>query len=101
MKKPKSIIIIAREWHDKINGNSYFSATVYVDDYLYARLPFQYGYGDCYIDVARDTMVQRGRLPKVPVYRYGMQQLWQYCQDNDIALHSEKVRVARQRDAKN
>ena len=40
-------ICIAKEWFDKVNGNSYWSARVedIENDITYA-FPFQYGYGD-------------------------------------------------------
>jgi hypothetical protein len=39
-----SIFISTKRWFDKVNGNSYFAARVYVDGVEVARLPFQYGY---------------------------------------------------------
>lgn len=40
--------IIAKEWFDKVNGNSYFSAQVFNDNKLVGSIPTQYGYGDTY-----------------------------------------------------
>jgi hypothetical protein len=39
-------IAITKEWHDKVNGNSYFSTNIedVEQDRTYI-LPFQYGYG--------------------------------------------------------
>jgi len=52
MNTVKTIDINAREWFDKVNGNSYFSAIVTVNYQLENEesfvLPFQYGYGDQY-----------------------------------------------------
>jgi len=52
----KTIDVQAKEWFDKVNGNSYFSAIVTIN---YGKkseqtviLPFQYGYGDHYRDMA-------------------------------------------------
>jgi len=48
----KTIDINAREWFDKVNGNSYFSAQIVIDYELPTHkkyfLPFQYGYGDSF-----------------------------------------------------
>lgn len=44
----KIIQVTAKEWFDKINGNSYFSAKIWLDDELIAVLPMQYGYSDTY-----------------------------------------------------
>jgi len=46
----KTIDINAKEWHDKINGNSYFSSDVILNYGMNSqetiKVPFQYGYGD-------------------------------------------------------
>jgi hypothetical protein len=47
-KTEKMIIIRGKEWFDKINGNSYFSAQVEYNGVIH-YIPFQYGYGDAYI----------------------------------------------------
>lgn len=51
--KVNTIDINAKQWFDKINGNSYFSGSVSVNygtpDAQTFELPFQYGYGDSYI----------------------------------------------------
>ena len=48
----KTIDINAKEWFDKINGNSYFAANITLnygmEDSKNIVLPFQYGYGDSY-----------------------------------------------------
>lgn len=44
----KNIHIEGRRWRDKVNGNTYHSARVFVDGELAAVAPFQYGYGDQY-----------------------------------------------------
>lgn len=38
------IWIKTKEWFDCINGNTYFSADVYLSSDLILKLPFQYGY---------------------------------------------------------
>ena len=49
----KTIDINAKEWHDKINGNSYFSSDVILNYGMNSqetiKVPFQYVYGDHYI----------------------------------------------------
>lgn len=49
----KTIDINAKEWRDKINGNSYFSSDVTLNYCMNTqetiKVPFQYGYGDHYI----------------------------------------------------
>lgn len=61
MKKNIKFIIHAKEWFDLINGNSYFSAIVTrVKDGKELRLPFQYGYGDHYIQMTFKAMKKEG-----------------------------------------
>ena len=49
----KTIDINAKEWRDKINGNSYFSSDVILNYGMNKqetiKVPFQYGYGDYYV----------------------------------------------------
>lgn len=51
--KIKTIDITAKEWFDKLNGNSYFSARVTINYGLKNEktiyIPFEYGYGDSFL----------------------------------------------------
>jgi len=51
-ERPTVIEVAAKEWLDKVNGNSYFSAVItmtFADkSEKQMVLPFQYGYGDHY-----------------------------------------------------
>jgi len=62
----KTIDINAKEWFDKVNGNSYFSARVTLDYGMENEqsfiLPFQYGYGDAYVYEALNELKQKGLL---------------------------------------
>ena len=55
-----TIDIQAREWFDKINGNSYFDCTVTFDFGLPTQrqflCPFQYGYGSAYESAAMEVV---------------------------------------------
>jgi hypothetical protein len=48
LHKDDTILIEGRRWFDRINGNTYHSATVYVNNEIIGREPFEYGYGDQY-----------------------------------------------------
>lgn len=63
-KIEKSLFIEGREWFDKVNGNSYFSARVWVDGEIVGVLPFQYGYGDQYEYEAHKWLLGEGYLPQ-------------------------------------
>jgi len=56
----KTLDINARSWFDKVNGNSYFSGQIVVnfglEDEKRFFMPFQYGYGDCYLWQAITTL---------------------------------------------
>lgn len=59
----RSVFVDGREWFDRINGNSYFSARIYVDGKEVARVPFQYGYGSAYEYAAAWALQDLGLLP--------------------------------------
>lgn len=89
--KIKTIDVQAKEWFDKINGNSYFSAVITLnfgmEDQKTIGVPFQYGYGDTYRQEAFEQLVKDGYI--FPTDK--QHTLWQYCQDNNIILrHSKK-----------
>tara|TARA_R100001163_G_scaffold26744_1_gene21735 strand:+ start:7533 stop:7979 length:447 start_codon:yes stop_codon:yes gene_type:complete len=62
IKKITSILVIAKEWRDKVNGNSYFATQItlnlggnYHDEMeqeVNFKIEMQYGYGDQYVDNA-------------------------------------------------
>jgi len=60
----RSLFIEGREWFDKVNGNSYFSARIWVDGGQVAILPFQYGYEDQYLYEAQNKLIELGYLPQ-------------------------------------
>ena len=70
--KIRTIDIHAKEWFDKLYGNSYFSGHVTVNygmpDAFYIDFPFQYGSGDHYVTVAMKLV--RAIYPKLPKYDY-------------------------------
>ena len=62
-KQMYKYIVIAKEWRDKVNGNSYFSAQIEsTEDGSKTKLPFQYGYGDQYKYEAVRDLVKEGLL---------------------------------------
>ncbi len=64
MEQIKTIDINAKEWFDKVNGNSYFSAEIVtnygMDDAKMYVLPFQYGYDDHYKHMAAKELFEQG-----------------------------------------
>ena len=94
----ETIEIQAKEWFDKTYGNSYFSARVYIDDQQVAILPFQYGYGDHYIDIANQYLIKND-LIKGERHSNGVwPSLWRYCEDHKIKLITFKQEKCLKRD---
>lgn len=61
-KIERSLFVEARLWFDKQNGNSYFSARVWVDGHIVSVLPFQYGYGTQYLYEANEELIRLGYI---------------------------------------
>ena len=71
-------VVQGRRWFDKVNGNSYFSGEVtlnygtkYVKSY---KMPFKYGYGSHYIDMAGELL--RKEVLKIEKPKQGYFILW-------------------------
>jgi hypothetical protein len=62
--KVQTIDINAKEWFDKVNGNSYFAGYVTINyghpDAQNINMPFQYGYGDSYQYAAMTLLKEKG-----------------------------------------
>lgn len=94
MRKPrikvKTIDVTAKEWFDKVNGNSYFSTIITIN---YSKktakiitMPMQYGYGDHYRDMAFKMLQELKYIPKQQTYV----SYWSYYdQHNIIARHNK------------
>ncbi len=70
--------IEAKEWRDRVNGNSYFAGTIKVNDKVYL-MPFQYGYDTQYEQEAKKLLTEFNVIS----CEYG-QSLRRYCLDNGI-----------------
>ena len=61
-----TIDINAKEWFDRINGNSYFAGSIVLnfgqDSQIKFTMPFEYGYGDFYIQKAMQTLNDAGLI---------------------------------------
>ncbi len=62
----KTIDIQAKEWHDRPNGNTYFSALITVNFGLeneeHFQLPFQYGYDEGYVYESLSMLKKAGLI---------------------------------------
>ncbi len=78
------IEVQGREWFDRVNGNSYCSARVLVDDELVVVIPFQYGYGHAFEQYAGEELA---RISVVFFEKYpngATETLRRYCARNNI-----------------
>lgn len=100
----KTIDINALEWFDKVNGNSYFSAVIIfnygTDQAKYIYLPFQYGYGSHYIDVANQELQEQGYIEYNRSINGCYYSLWRYCEENNIILRTNKKENCLKRELK-
>lgn len=88
--------VLVKEWFDKVNGNSYFSARVWVEDGLVVVLPLQYGYEEHGVYTAMQALAHH---PEFPDMRNG-ESYWRYCQDNQMKLDYQKESGCLKRDVK-
>ena len=58
-----AIRIEGRRWFQRTYGNTYHSVRIYQDGELLASLPYQYGYGDQYLQTALDWLKANGYAP--------------------------------------
>lgn len=101
----QTIDINVLEWFDKVNGNSYFAGNIVIDFALPTEktvpLPFQYGYGDHYKDMAGKELESRGLISLEHYDNGGSEAIWRYCERNGIILRTAKHENRRKRDLTN
>ena len=97
--KTKTIDINAKEWFDKINGNSYFAGTITLNYGMKTQetflMPFQYGYGSSYEQEAKNILTEFNKISS-----NWFQGLYTYCKDNNIILRSTIKRNSLKRELK-
>jgi hypothetical protein len=94
----KTITIRAKEWFDKANGNSYFSAVVEVEkenEVDVFKIPFQYGYGNHYETEVKAVLTEHNVIS----CEYG-QNLRRYCEKNNIEFNSSIETECKKRELK-
>jgi len=99
-KDIKRIELFAREWYDKTYGNSYFACEIYVNDELVHTLPFQYGYGNHYEDMA-NKWLKANVFSKQLVKKIDYRGLYTTCSEIiGCKLVSRKIENCLQRELK-
>ena len=84
------ISINARRWFDKTYGNTYHSVSVHVDGEFVAYAPFQYGYGEQYMQTAHQILQNKGFYPRTNKrLKSGVSEDWyNFCQDKRNKKHA-------------
>ena len=79
----KTIDLQAKEWFDKANGNSYFSAQITLnfgeETQKTINIPFQYGYGSYFEQAALNQLQCENLIPTNLISN-----LWYYCENHNI-----------------
>lgn len=95
-----NIRIDGRRWRDRINGNTYHAARVYVDGELAVTCPFQYGYGEHYHWTGWFALVEKLGLDAKRADNGNMESAWRWCERHGVKLEYEATDLPRQRDVK-
>jgi hypothetical protein len=94
-----TIDLQAKQWNDKVNGNSYFSAQITLnfgqDTQKIICLPFQYGYDSCYEYSALKALENENLIPA------GAGSLWSWCRENKVVFNSSKKEKCKKSEVKN
>lgn len=94
----ETVDVQAKEWFDRANGNSYFSCVVTVNfglrDAMVLVCPFQYGYGECYLQAARAALVDAGFSVS------GEVGLVRWCREAGVRLYHSIERNCKKREVK-
>ena len=103
LKLIKTIDINAKEWYDKINGNSYFAGYVVVNKGTKSEnifiMRFQYGYGEQYLHEGIKMVVDYYDLSK-NIVRYKGHAL-SFFRENNIQVNHKIKENCLQRELKN
>jgi len=63
-----NIEIHGKRWFQKTYGNTYHTARIYVGDELVVTTPIHYGYGDQYLQTAKEWLQRNGYTGDITVY---------------------------------
>lgn len=63
LKKGDTIQVLGKKWFDKVNGNTYHSVAVYVNNEFVGKNDFEYGYDRQYEETGRKILEQHYNMP--------------------------------------
>ncbi len=64
LKKGDDVLIIGRRWFDRVNGNTYHTAEVVVNDKVIGKSRMSYGYEEQYIQTGKEILLDHFELPE-------------------------------------
>ena len=95
---PKAILVIGHRWTDS-NGNTYHTATVYVDGTTIGPSPISYGYGTQYAETADNMLEAAGLMPGREHHKNGSSEAaWRYFERNGVKYGHHAIDVQRKKD---
>lgn len=100
--KIATIDIQAKEWFDKVNGNSYHSARITLnfglEDEKTICVPFTYGYEDHYLQSSAELLEKEGFIQPEKYDNGAKQSIVRYCREHGIDLRTSKQEGCKKRD---
>jgi len=97
--KIKTIDINAKEWFDKVNGNSYFAGTITLNYGMKSEetflMQYENGYGNYYEQKAKAILTQFNKISGT-----WSQPLSMYCRENKIIYRSSIIDKCKKRELK-
>lgn len=89
-KSMRTLSVDCLEWFDKVNGNSYFAARVYINlgesDEAQISIPYEYGYGEQYRQSALKVLTDAGYIHPSNTCT----NLYTYCKARNIPFSGTK-----------
>jgi antirestriction protein len=78
LKKGDVVFVVGRRWFDRVNGNTYHTAEVEVNGEYVGKSRMTYGYGDNYLETAKEILLEKYNFPKGMTERSSLFQLREY-----------------------
>ena len=96
----QSLMIIGRRWFQRGSGNTYHTATIYVDGKCIHKSEITYGYGEHFLHTAGEWLEANGYMPERRHWHNGgADPLWKYFRDDRGVNYSvETIDVDRKKD---
>ena len=64
LKKGDVVFVVGRRWFDRVNGNTYHTSEVEVNGKYVGKSRMTYGYGDNYLETAKEILLEKYNFPK-------------------------------------